>query len=115
MIVYLYEKCSTCKAALDFLKKRGLVFQVKEVTKETPSLLQLQQMLDYHNGNLVKLFNTSGILYKEMQLKELLPRLSVDEAFALLHQHGMLIKRPFLLGADFGFVGFKEAEWTKKI
>lgn len=115
MIVYLYEKCSTCRAALDFLKKRGATVQVKEITKQAPSIAELQQMLDYQKGNLRRLFNTSGLLYKEMQLKERLPHLSVAEAFALLHQHGMLVKRPFLLGDGFGIVGFQEAEWSKNI
>ncbi len=71
-------------------------------------------MLAYQNDNVRKLFNTSGLLYKEMQLKEKLPDLSLDEALALLHQHGMLVKRPFLLGDDFGLLGFKETEWSQK-
>ena len=71
-------------------------------------------MLDYQEGNLKKLFNTSGMLYKEMQMKEKLQKLTVDEAFALLNQYGMLVKRPFLLGENFGVVGFNENEWSKK-
>ena len=112
MIIYVYGKCSTCKAALHFLKQRGLRFDEKEITKETPSIAELQQMLGYQHGNLKKLFNTSGLLYKEMQLKEKLPSLSIDEALALLHQHGMLVKRPFLLGEGFGLLGYKEDEWS---
>lgn len=115
MIIYVYEKCSTCKAALHFLKEHKVAFTKKEISKEPPSVAELQQMLDYQNGNLKKLFNSSGLLYKEMHLKEKLPSLSVDEAFTLLNQHGMLVKRPFLLGPDFGLLGFQEAEWSKKI
>lgn len=115
MIIYVYGKCSTCKAALLFLKKHRIAFTEKEISKAPPSVAELQQMLDYQNGNLKKLFNTSGLLYKEMQLKEKLQNLNVDQAFALLNQHGMLVKRPFLLGNDFGFLGFKETEWSKKI
>lgn len=115
MIIYIYEKCSTCKAALLFLKKHGVAFTEKEISKEPPSIAELQQMLGYQNGDLKKLFNTSGLLYKEMHLKKKLPDLNVDEAFVLLNQHGMLVKRPFLLGKDFGLLGFKETKWSKKI
>lgn len=115
MIIYVYGKCSTCKAALLFLKKRKIEFIEKEISKESPSVLELQQMFDYQDGNLKKLFNTSGLLYKEMQLKEKFQELNVNEAFILLSQHGMLVKRPFLLGDNFGLLGFKEAEWSKVI
>lgn len=115
MIVYVYGKCSTCKQALNFLKERGAAFTEKEITKEPPSIAELHKMLAYQKGDLKKLFNTSGLLYKEMNLKEKLQHLNVDEAFALLHQHGMLVKRPFLLGDGFGLLGFKENEWAKKI
>jgi arsenate reductase (glutaredoxin) len=114
MIIYVYGKCSTCKAALLFLREHQVTFMEKEISKEPPSLAELQQMLDYQNGNLKKLFNTSGLLYKEMQLKEKLPNLNHNEAFVLLNQHGMLVKRPFLLGNGFGLLGFKESEWSKK-
>lgn len=115
MIIYVYGKCSTCKAALLFLKNHKVSFTEKEISKEPPSFGELQQMLDYQNGNLKKLFNTSGLLYKEMGLKDKLESLSIDKAFALLNQHGMLVKRPFLLGDDFGLLGFKEIEWSQKI
>jgi arsenate reductase len=115
MIIYIYGKCSTCKAALLFLKGHGVAFTEKEISKEPPSIAELQQMLHYQDGDLKKLFNTSGLLYKEMELKEKLQNLNVNEAFALLTQHGMLVKRPFLLGSDFGLLGFKEAEWSKAI
>lgn len=115
MIIYVYGKCSTCKAALLFLKKHKVAFTEKEISKVSPSVAELQQMLDYQNGNLKTLFNTSGLLYKEMQLKEKFENLKIDEAFTLLNQHGMLVKRPFLLGDDFGLLGFKETEWSKKI
>lgn len=115
MIIYIYGKCSTCKKALLFLQLHKAVFTVKEITNEPPSIAELQQMLKYQNGNLKKLFNTSGLLYKEMQLSEKLEDLSLDEALSLLHRHGMLVKRPFLLGDHFGLTGFKEAEWSKKL
>ena len=114
MIIYVYGKCSTCKNALLFLKKRDATFTVKEITIQSPSIAELQQMLSYQNGNLKKLFNTSGLLYKKMLLKEKLEDLFVDKALALLNQHGMLVKRPFLLGEHFGFLGFNEVEWLQK-
>lgn len=115
MIIYVYGKCSTCKAALLFLKNHKIAFIEKEITQESPSIAELQQMLDYQNGAIKKLFNTSGLLYKEMKLKDKLQNLNVDAAFALLRHHGMLVKRPFLMGADFGLLGFKENEWSKKM
>lgn len=114
MVIFVYGKCSTCKAALLFLKELGAALTEKDISKEPPSVAELKQMLSYQNGNLKKLFNTSGLLYKEMQLKEKLQHLSIDEAIALLNRHGMLVKRPFLLGKDFGLLGFNATEWSKK-
>lgn len=115
MILYIHKKCSTCKNALLFLKKHGVPFTEKEISKEPPSIEELQQMLDYQKGNLKKLFNTSGFLYKEMELKENLQNLSVNEALVLLNKQGMLVKRPFLIANYFGLLGFKENEWSQKI
>lgn len=115
MIVYVYGKCSTCKQALEFLKKSGKEVQIKEITKEPPSVKELRQMLQHQNGQLKKLFNTSGLLYKEMQLAAKLDDMPVDEALALLSQHGMLVKRPFLLASEFGLVGFNETSWKTKL
>lgn len=115
MIVYLYEKCSTCKQALLFLKQHGATFTVKEITTTPPSILELKQMLRYQNGNLKKLFNTSGLLYKEMQLSEKLKEMSENEALLLLSQHGMLVKRPFLLADHFGLTGFNQNTWSQKL
>jgi len=113
MIIYVYGKCSTCKQALLFLKKHKAIYTVKEITDTPPSISELKQMLKYQNGNLKKLFNTSGLLYKEMQLSEKLENMPLGEALTLLNQHGMLVKRPFLLGKNFGLIGFKETEWSK--
>jgi arsenate reductase len=115
MIVYLYEKCSTCKQALLFLKQHRATFAVKEITATPPSIAELQQMLKYQNGNLKKLFNTSGLLYKEMQLSEKLKEMTEKDALLLLSQHGMLVKRPFLLADNFGLTGFNETIWSQKL
>lgn len=115
MIIYIYSKCSTCQKALHFLEKikgKG-TFTIKEITQEPPSMDELKKMLKFQDGNLKKLFNTSGQLYRELHLNEKLDNMSVDKALELLTQHGMLVKRPFLIGKDFGLTGFKEAEWSK--
>lgn len=113
MRIYVYGKCSTCKDALKFLQEHHVKATVKEITQEPPSIEELKRMLTYQEGNLKKLFNTSGNLYKEMDLKEKLEGLSQSQALDLLHQHGMLVKRPFVLGEGFGLLGFKEKEWEK--
>lgn len=110
--VYVYSKCSTCQKALAFLSKKNVSFIKKEITETPPSLKDLKNML-HHKGNVRKIFNTSGQLYREMQLNEKLKNLSETEAFKLLSQKGMLVKRPFVLGKDFGLLGFNEAEWDK--
>jgi arsenate reductase len=113
MIIYTYHKCSTCTKALRFLEKKGVKnLTIKEITLEPPSLEELQMQLKYQGDLLKKLFNTSGQLYRELQLNERLTEMSIDEALKLLTQHGMLVKRPFLLGKNFGFTGFDEKKWS---
>ncbi len=114
MLVYIYSKCSTCQKAVRFLEKKQCVFTPKEIVQEPPSMEELQTMLHYQKGNLKKLLNTSGQLYREMQLTEKLQKMSLIQSLTLLTQHGMLIKRPFLIGADFGLTGFNETEWSGK-
>lgn len=87
----------------------------KDITKETPSIIELKKMLAFQENAIKKLFNTSGLLYKEMDLKNKLPHLDQDQALQLLASNGMLIKRPFLIGKDFGLVGFKESIWEKTL
>lgn len=115
MIVFINRKCSTCQKALSFLEKNKVSFTVKEITEEPPSVDDLQKMLNFQNGNIKKLLNTSGLLYREMKLSEKLPKMNLRDVLTLLNQHGMLIKRPFLLGKNFGLTGFKEAEWSQHI
>lgn len=115
MILYLYSKCSTCQKALRFLEAQHIVIPTKEITQQPPSVPELKRMLRFQGDNLKKLLNTSGLLYREMKLAENLPQMSVDEVLKLLSQEGMLVKRPFLLGKDFGCTGFKESEWIQKL
>jgi arsenate reductase (glutaredoxin) len=115
MIIYVYSKCSTCQKALSFLKRKEIPFEQKEITLTPPSIQELERMLHFNDGKLHKLFNTSGMLYREMQLSEKLKTMSQAQALTLLTQHGMLVKRPFLLGSNFGLLGFNENSWVKTL
>ena len=108
---YQYKNCDSCRKARKFLKARGIEFEAIDITVQPPSVDELTVMLDHQNGELRKLFNTSGLQYRELEMKDRLPNMSKDEALALLASNGKLIKRPFLLSGDVGLVGFKEAEW----
>jgi arsenate reductase len=112
--VYEYGGCSTCKKALKFLDARKVAYEKIDITAHAPSTSELKEMLG-HVGEVRKLFNTSGLVYKEQKLSEKLPSLSEKEALALLAGNGRLVKRPFVLGAGWGVVGFKEEEWKKKV
>ncbi|MBM3383082.1 MAG: Spx/MgsR family RNA polymerase-binding regulatory protein [Betaproteobacteria bacterium] len=112
--VYTYEKCSTCKKALSWLTARGMPFEVLPIVERPPSIAELRTMLT-HVGDLKKLFNTSGELYREMKMSERLPELKEEEALELLSKHGKLVKRPFVLSNNSGCVGFKEDEWASKL
>ncbi len=115
MIIYVYGKCSTCQNALKFLKAKEISFIQREITETPPTISELGTMLRYVEGDVKKLFNSSGLLYREMQLTEKLKTMSEKEALKLLNSHGMLVKRPFLIGDDFGIIGFNAAKWSEKI
>lgn len=114
--VYEYAGCSTCKKALQFLESHKIAFKKIPIVDEPPSLAELKSMLIFvknQGGSLKSLFNTSGLLYKEMKIADRFADMSEDEALRLLSQHGKLIKRPFALDEKRGLVGFKEDQWTK--
>lgn len=111
--VYEYGGCSTCKKALKFLDAKKVAYEKVDITTVPPTPAELKAMLG-HVKDIRKLFNTSGLVYKEMKLSEKLPEMSEKEALGLLAQNGRLVKRPFVLGGDFGLVGFKEDEWKAK-
>lgn len=113
VVVYEYPKCTTCQRALDFLDRQGIEYEKLPIRETPPSKEELMRMLDFAGGNVRKLFNTSGMLYRVMKLQEKLKTMSVEEAIELLNTHGMLIKRPFLLAENVGLLGFKEKEWEK--
>lgn len=113
--VYEYSGCSTCKKALKFLEAKKTAYEAIPIVEQPPTLAELKKMLELYEGKIGKLFNTSGLLYREMKLGEKLKTMSEKDALALLAKHGKLVKRPFLLAGAKGAVGFKEDEWKKLI
>ena len=111
--VYEYANCSTCKNALKFLAKKKIPYEAVPIVDQPPTVAELKKMLALYDGKIGKLFNTSGLQYREMKLGEKLPKMSEGEALALLAKNGKLVKRPFALAGDKGRVGFKEDEWKK--
>lgn len=110
MIVYVYSKCSTCQKAISYLNENQVHFVRKEITETPPTIQELRTMLQHLKGNIRKLFNTSGQLYRELKIGEKLSEMPVEHAISLLNQNGMLVKRPFILSDNFGFTGFTENE-----
>lgn len=111
--VYEYKNCSTCKKALRFLDDKKIKYTAIAIVDSPPNLAELKQMLKAYQGDIKKLFNTSGEIYRELKLSEKLPNMSDDEALSLLARNGKLIKRPFVLGDKTALVGFKEDEWMR--
>lgn len=113
--VLAYRKCSTCVKALKWLDTSGVEYTERPMKEENPSYEELKKWYEMSGLSLKKFFNTSGKLYKEMQLKDKLPEMTEDEQLKLLATDGMLVKRPLVVGEDFVLVGFKEAEWEVKL
>jgi arsenate reductase len=110
--VYEYAKCGTCRKALQFLDKKKVAYEKSDITVNPPSLAEIKAMLA-RVGDIRKLFNTSGLVYKELGLAKKLPSMSETDALKLLASNGRLIKRPFFQSEEFAAVGFKEEEWKK--
>lgn len=111
MKIYIYSKCSTCKNAIEFLNKNKINYKSIDISQTPPSLKELQAMLKFQGGELRKLFNTSGMQYRELGIAQELPQMPEKQALELLAENGMLVKRPFLLGDNVGLVGFKKDQW----
>lgn len=116
--VYEYKACSTCQKALKFLDKKGVEYDRIPIVDQPPSLSDLKKMLSFlkgDGGSFKNLFNTSGVQYRELGVSEKIKSgMTEAEALELLSANGKLVKRPFVLGPDFGIVGFKEAEWSER-
>lgn len=108
-----YPKCSTCKKAKKWLEDKSVEFTDRHIKDENPTAEELSEWHKKSGLPLKKFFNTSGVLYKELKLRDKLPEMSEQEQLELLATDGMLVKRPLIIGDDFVLVGFKEAEWEK--
>ena len=115
MLFLCYPKCSTCQKAKAFLDANTIPYDLRDIKAENPNEEELRKWHALSGLPLKKFFNTSGLQYKALGLKDRLPTISEDEQFALLASDGMLVKRPILVGQDFVLVGFKEAEWNEKL
>ena len=115
MTFVCYPKCTTCQKAKKWLDENGIAYTLRDIKTENPSCEELAQWYRRSGLPLKKFFNTSGLLYKSMALKDKLPGMSEEEMLRLLATDGMLVKRPLLVGEDFVLVGFKEAEWTLQL
>lgn len=115
MIFIGYPKCSTSNKAQKWLDDNGILYTFRHIKGEQPTAAELAAWLHTSGLPLKRFFNTSGLKYKELQLKERLPGMSIDEQLSLLASDGMLVKRPIVVGDDFVLVGFKEAEWADQL
>ena len=115
MLVLVYRKCSTCMKALKWLEENNVEFEERPIKEENPTYEELKEWYKKSGLPLKKFFNTSGLIYKEMQLKDKLPNMTEEEQLKLLATNGMLVKRPLVVGEDFVITGFKEKEWEEKI
>ena len=115
MLVLCYPKCSTCQKALAWLDAHDIAYEVRDIKEQNPTEEELRAWQAKSGLPLRRFFNTSGLLYKGLALKEKLPGMSEDEQYRLLGEYGMLVKRPILQGDDFVLVGFREAQWAEKL
>ena len=115
MTFICYPKCTTCQTAQKWLDENGISYTFRDIKMENPTCNELTAWHERSGLPLKRFFNTSGLLYKSMGLKDKLPQMSEDEMLKLLAADGMLVKRPLLVGDDFVLVGFKEAEWESRL
>ena len=110
-----YEKCSTCKKAQKFLDDNNISYELRAIKEQNPTVDELKQWHKISGLPLKRFFNTSGQLYRGMELSKKLPEMSEDEQYEILASDGMLVKRPLFIDGDTVLVGFKEAEWSEKL
>ena len=115
MLFLCYPKCTTCQKAKKFLDERGISYTPQHIKEENPTAAQLRTWWQASGLPLKKFFNTSGIQYRELGLKDKLPTMSEEAQLELLSTDGMLVKRPILVGENFVLVGFRQSEWEEKL
>jgi len=113
MLVLCYPKCTTCQKALKFLSEKGVACEIRDIKENNPSAEELAEWYKKSGLPLQRFFNTSGLQYRTLGLKDKLPQMSEEEMLRLLASDGMLVKRPLLILEDRVLVGFKAAEWDK--
>lgn len=115
MIFLCYPKCSTCVKARKWLDEQKVSYTLRDIKEDKPTLQELTAWHSQSGLPLKKFFNTSGLLYRSLELKNKLPFMDNTEMLSLLATDGMLVKRPILIGEDFVLVGFSEGEWSAKL
>ena len=115
MLLICYPKCTTCQKAKKCLESQGIAYTERNIAEENPTYAELKEWYKKSGLPLKRFFNTSGLLYKSMQLKDKLPEMSEEEQLKLLATDGMLVKRPLVVDGDNVLTGFKEAEWAEKM
>ncbi len=113
--VLSYAKCSTCQKALKWLDEQGIAYELRPIKENNPTAEELKKWYQKSGLPLKRFFNTSGNLYKELQLKDKLPDMTEEEQLSLLATDGMLVKRPLLVSDNYVCPGFKEADWKANI
>ena len=115
MLFIHYPKCTTCQKAKKWLDEHNVAYTERHIVENNPSYEELKEWYQVSDFPLKKFFNTSGLLYKEMKLKDKLPTMSEEEQLKLLATNGMLVKRPLIIDDDIVLIGFKEVEWNEKL
>ena len=115
MLFICYPKCSTCKKANKWLDEHNVEYTERHIVENNPTYDELKEWFNKSGLPIKRFFNTSGLLYKEMKLKDKLPTMSEDEQLQLLATNGMLVKRPLIVGENTVLTGFKESEWNEAI
>lgn len=115
MLLFVYPKCSTCKKAVKYLEDKNIDFDIRDIVLDRPTVGELESFIKISGKDINKFFNTSGMKYRELCLKDKLPMMSDYEKLELLASDGMLVKRPMLVGDDFVLNGFRETEWEEKL
>ena len=115
MLFICFPKCTTCQKAKKWLESQGIAYTERNIAEENPTYAELKEWYKKSGLPLKRFFNTSGLVYKSMQLKDKLPEMSEEEQLKLLATDGMLVKRPLVVDGDTVLTGFKEAEWTEQM